>query len=140
MKKDKAGYVLDWIAKANSDLKIARREMTAEDPSSDAVCFHFQQGVEKLLKSWLTWRDIHPPRTHNIEILLVACEKLDPTFVELRPVESLTVYAVEIRYPDEIYFPTREEMQEAAGQAALVEAFLQERFHSEGLDTHSSGH
>ena len=39
--------VKKWIHKAENDLKIARDEIHAEDPATDAICFHAQQCVEK---------------------------------------------------------------------------------------------
>jgi HEPN domain-containing protein len=44
----------EWIAKASADLATAGREMRArKDTNYDAVCFHAQQCVEKLLKAAL---------------------------------------------------------------------------------------
>jgi HEPN domain-containing protein len=131
--KSKSDYVRDWFLKAASDLKIATREMQAVDPASDAVCFHFQQAVEKILKAWLAWRDVPPKPVHNIEVLLSLCEETDPEFATLRRAELLTAYAVEIRYPDNAYFPTTEEMQEAAGIAKQIREFVLARLRKEGL-------
>lgn len=50
----------EWIEKASADLATAGREMRArKDPNYDAVCFHAQQCVEKLLQAALkeTGRD-----------------------------------------------------------------------------------
>ena len=66
MKKSREDYARGWFARARSDLKIARREMVAPDPAADAVCFHFRQAVEKMLKGWLAWREQEFPRTHNL--------------------------------------------------------------------------
>jgi HEPN domain-containing protein len=42
---------VEWIEKASADLATAGREMRARrDPNYDAVCFHAQQCVEKLLE------------------------------------------------------------------------------------------
>jgi HEPN domain-containing protein len=108
--------------------------MRADDPASDAVCFHFQQAVEKMLKAWLGWRDQPFPKTHSISALVAQCERLDPEFSALRSLEILTDYAVEVRYGDEPYFPTEEEMREAAKLAERTESFLKERFLREGLE------
>ena len=118
--KSKRDYVKDWFAKAANDLKIARREMEARDAASDAVCFHFQQAAEKVLKAWLVWHDVQYKPTHNIEVLLAACEKIDPDFRQLRDVEALTPYAVEIRYADDFYMPTADEMSEIVSLAKEI--------------------
>jgi HEPN domain-containing protein len=36
----------------------------------DTVCFHAQQCVEKYLKSWLVFRCMNVPRSHDFVILL----------------------------------------------------------------------
>jgi HEPN domain-containing protein len=131
--RSKEDYVRDWLAKAQSDLKVARREAAADDPATDAVCFHFQQAVEKMLKAWLAWRDQTPPRTHNIEVLLAACETLDAGFAELRDAEALTAFAVEIRYPDNLYFPTPQEVRETDETVQRVERFLEGCFRRGGF-------
>ena len=132
--KDKLERVRDWLQKAASDMQIATHEMEWESPAADAVCFHFQQAVEKMLKAWLIWREVDFPPTHNIEVLLAICERSDPDFVELRPVEALTPYAVDIRYADDFYFPTAEEVTEAAHLARAAETFVVGKFATLDVD------
>ncbi len=44
----------EWVNKAESDFRIATREIqVTQDPSYDGVCFHAQQCVEKYLKGYL---------------------------------------------------------------------------------------
>jgi len=131
--KDKLEYVRDWFSKARSDVKIARDQMNTAEPATDAVCFHFQQAVEKMLKAWLIWHEVEFKPIHNIEVLLACCEKVDPSFVELRAAENLTPYAVEVRYADDFYFPTEEEMKEAAQIADRVEIFILSKFAAIGV-------
>lgn len=56
-----------WIRKAEGDFRVAQREFGA-DPSgsADAVCYHSQQAIEKLMKALLVQRNIEPPHTHNL--------------------------------------------------------------------------
>lgn len=131
--KSKREYVQDWFGKAANDLKIASREMEAEDPASDAVCFHFQQAAEKVLKAWLVWHEVEYRPTHNIEVLLAACEKIDHDFETLRHVEALTPYAVEIRYADDFYMPTADEMHEAHDLARATWDFVVAKFKALGV-------
>jgi HEPN domain-containing protein len=95
--------VREWIAKAEGDFRTAGREFQVSDePNFDAVCYHSQQCIEKLMKALLIEQGIVPPRTHD----LVQLDQL------LRPVSSgwlwavealrfLTRAAVEFRYPGE---------------------------------------
>lgn len=48
----------EWIRKAEEDCRVANREMEAEPPSFNAVCFHAQQCVEKYLKAVLQENDV----------------------------------------------------------------------------------
>jgi len=44
--------IKEWLAKAEGDFRTAQREMQAADsPNYDAVCFHAQQCVEKLVEA-----------------------------------------------------------------------------------------
>ena len=131
--KGKLERVQDWWMKAQSDLQIATHEMQFDKPAADAVCFHFQQAVEKMLKAWLVWQEIDFPQTHNIEVLLVACEKIDPSFAKLRSAEMLTPYSVDIRYADDFYFPTLNEIRDASDISRMVESFVIEKFSLIGI-------
>ena len=42
--------VRNWLIKAGNDLKIGRDEMKTAEPTTDMVCYHMQQCVEKCLK------------------------------------------------------------------------------------------
>ncbi len=59
--------VREWIDKAGADYVTAEREFAAaDDPNYDAVCFHAQQCIEKLMKGLLIHHGVVPPRTHNL--------------------------------------------------------------------------
>jgi HEPN domain-containing protein len=107
-------YVKRWITKAKRDLKVSEHELSLpkEDVITDAVCFHCQQAVEKLLKAYLASKNVDFGKTHNLEYLLELCAKEDPDF---KPIElgNLSFYAVEIRYSDEFYTPSFDEAKES---------------------------
>ena len=130
--KNKAEYVRDWILKARSDLNTAHWCLQAEEVPTDTVCFHCQQAVEKMLKGWLVWRDCEFKPIHNLEALLTECERHQPEFSRLRGVGQLTFYAVEIRYPDDIYFPTMEEAREAIRLADEAYHFVKNQLCQDG--------
>jgi HEPN domain-containing protein len=132
--KSRHDYIQEWLRRVRSDLKVALHEMKRDDPASDVVCFHFQQAVEKMLKAWLVLNELEYKRSHNLEILLGACENADPSFERLRGIELLNPYAVDIRHPDDFYLPTREEMEEAARMTLEVRGFLKDKFLAAGVD------
>src|SRR6266404_4348694 len=93
--------IIEWWKKAEGDYLTMRRESTPP-PNFDAVCFHAQQCVEKLLKAYLIFRSIHVPYTHNLIVLLDLIQPPDPRISELwEDLKRLSDYGVSIRYPNE---------------------------------------
>ena len=118
--------VKKWIMKADNDLKIAKDELKMDEPVTDMVCFHAQQCIEKCLKAFLIFNGREIPKTHDIAHLIILCAELDPEFENLNRVEvvALTDYAVEVRYPEDFYFPDIEETKEAVNIAEEVKSFV----------------
>jgi len=122
--------VKNWIIKAMEDFTIAKHELTFPDEneiSTGPVCFHCQQVVEKLLKSYLVSKNIDFGKTHDLEGLIRLCSEQDNEFKGL-DVRSLTDYAVEVRYPEEFYIPSVEEAKECFEIAAKVKDFIFQKF------------
>jgi HEPN domain-containing protein len=95
--------VQEWIAKAEGDFTVACREMRArKSPNYDAVCFHCQQCVEKLMKGLLIQLGVTPPKTHMLlvldEMLGPACSGWQWPADELRFLSGAAVF---LRYPGE---------------------------------------
>jgi len=134
---NKGEIINKWVAKAGSDIRSAEILLNnAENPPTDAICFHAQQAVEKLLKAYLTSVDIKAGKTHDILSLLELCIEKDKEF-ETLPIEKLgklTFYAVELRYPDEFYIPTYEEAEESLNLAKMVEKFVIEKLQKQKKD------
>jgi HEPN domain-containing protein len=109
----------EWIEKASADLATAGREMRArKDPNYDAVCFHAQQCVEKLLKAALTETGRDFSRTHDLNYLLDLLLPVQPLWEAFRSsFQELVAYAVEYRYPGE---SATKEMAQTALNAAKV--------------------
>ncbi len=93
----------EWVRKAEADFATAQREYAVEvAPNHDAVCFHSQQAVEKLLKARLQEADIPFPKIHDLAVLLDKVLTVEPNWETLRnDLHTLTAYAVEYRYPGE---------------------------------------
>lgn len=95
--------VKEWLQKADRDYATAKRELAVlEQPNYDAVCFHAQQCIEKLIKGLLIQRNIVPTKTHDLAYL---SQQFSPVCPEWSgPVEDLrflTRAAVAFRYPGE---------------------------------------
>jgi HEPN domain-containing protein len=104
------------VRKAGSDFAIARLGLHHRE-ALDMVCFHLQQGIEKLLKALLECRALEYPPTHNLVILLDLAETEFPELTRFRDwLPGYIPYAVRIRY-DEALSPDAEETQLAFDRA-----------------------
>ncbi|MGO8786295.1 MAG: HEPN domain-containing protein [Terriglobia bacterium] len=118
------GTTKEWTDKAEADFSTAARELKALDtPNFDAVCFHAQQCVEKLMKALLIHLGAVPPRTHDLteldRLLAPVCPQWSWPVQELR---FLTRAAVDFRYPGES--ADRQEATESLDIATRLRAKL----------------
>jgi HEPN domain-containing protein len=98
--------VRDWIRKSDDDFHASEQLLRArKHPSHDAVCFHCQQCIEKLLKAALLELGPHKSLsrrhfTHDLPTLLGELSAIVPMWAALRePCKSLSEFAVRFRYP-----------------------------------------
>ncbi len=117
-----------WVKKAIEDFKTAEHEMNLPESETvtSSVCFHSQQFVEKMLKAFLTSRGTDFGKTHNIEYLLKLCSETDKNFEKV-DLPDLTIYAVEVRYPDEFYTPSFREAKECFEAISRFGKFIFEK-------------
>lgn len=125
-----------WLIKAENDLKTAKILIESKDVVTESVCFHCQQAVEKYLKAFLVFYKKEFRKTHIIAELLKLCIDLDNDFNKLKElnIQSLSIYAVEIRYPDDFYIPTIEEAKESIDLAEKTKAFIIDKLKEKGLN------
>lgn len=113
---------LDWVAKAEGDLDMARRALRGKTKHTDAAAFHAQQCAEKCLKALLVAAGVDYPRTHDLVVLNHLCLNGGIlTGFDERDLEFLSSFSVLVRYPGEE--PTLEDAQEAIRIARTVRAF-----------------
>jgi HEPN domain-containing protein len=124
--KTRADLVKGWLRKAESDLANAELCLPS-GRALDTVCFHAQQAAERYLKAYLTAWDLECPFIHNLEKLIELCSHRDPEFLGLRPLgQTLTPYAVELRY-DEEFWPSADTARQALEAARAVRDFVARR-------------
>lgn len=130
--------IQNWIIKAENDLKASRDLINSENPVTDSICFHAQQCVEKYLKAYLIYNGIGITKTHDITQLIENCIKIDNTFNYLYTIKAdgLTIYAVEIRYPDDFYLPSIEEANDSIAIAEKVKYFVTDKLKNQGFIIH----
>ena len=96
-------------------------------PNYDAVCFHAEQAVEKLMKALLIHLSVTPPRPHDLVVLdrlsAPVCSDWSWPVEELR---LLTRAAMVFRYPGES--ADKEEAFEVFGAATRLCTKLQSLF------------
>jgi HEPN domain-containing protein len=116
MNDDTRELVRQWKVKAQNDWTAVEILLTSEQCPADAVCFHCQQFVEKLLKAFLTYHDIETPKTHDLRRLIQLAEPLVPELSGLSDLsDKLTVHGVDTRYPGDWSPVTSAEMNEVIG-------------------------
>lgn len=90
----------EWIKKAEEDCLVANRELRAEPPASEAVCFHAQQCIEKYMKAILQENEVEFEKIHDLDVLLGQCIDFLPGLEDFRDeLIKLSTYAVDVRYP-----------------------------------------
>ena len=121
--------IKQWTQKAENDFKTGNDEFLTNEPATDMVCFHMQQCVEKYLKAYLVFNSKEFRKTHNIAELIDLCKDIDSELDKLYEINAheLTIYASEIRYPDDFHMPTRDEAKECIQIATEVKNFIAEK-------------
>ncbi len=127
-------YTLAWIRKAESDLRNVANNLQVggDDLPTDTLAFHCQQAVEKYLKAYLVSKDVSYPFTHDLALLIRKCSDLEPEFMEImEAAESLTPFAVEARYPDDLTLPALEDVIGYQNSVLMIKKFVIERLPAE---------
>lgn len=113
-KEKKESLVREWIRKAERDLDNVRLTLENKPEYTDIICYHCQHAVEKYLKAYLVFLNTPFEKKHDLDYLIdfiVENDKEVEQFYDM--VETLSGYAVEIRYPDEQSEPSIEEAKTA---------------------------
>ncbi len=131
----KEEIVLRGIGKADNDLKAVKFLLAIEDAPLDVISFHCQQAVEKYLKAYLTWVDVRVTKTHDLASILNLCVEKDKELEKLDrdKISKLTLYAVEVRYPEEIVETDPEEVKQFYELAKEVRKLVIERLNKNGM-------
>lgn len=129
MNPEKKEYISNWLFRAREDISVMQNlEQSGIEYYVSTICFHAQQAVEKYLKAFLIMYDIDFPRTHDVDYLLLECQKIDANQFDF-DFRSLTEFGVSVRYPDDFYIPgikeTKEYIEIALDVRALVERIIE---------------
>ncbi len=119
--------VKNWVIKAINDYKTAEKliNLPENEIITDTLCFHCQQFVEKLLKAYLILHNKEFKKVHDMEYLVKLCTDISKDFEWLNEAAKiLSIYSVEIRYPDGFYIPTIKEAENCFELIQRVKSFL----------------
>ena len=117
----------EWIAKAEEDYLVATRELEANPPALDAVCFHAQQCIEKYMKAILQEKEIEFEKIHDLDVLLQQCGSFIPELRDYRDdLIRLSAYAVDIRYPG--FRVSEEEAKECVDSMEKIQQIIKSDF------------
>jgi len=96
--------VQEWFIYSENDLISARHLFHDLYPKQIQIaCYLSQQCAEKALKGYLLYKNIEPPRIHNLVELCQMCMEFDNSFTEiLDACSDLAPYGVAVRYPNEL--------------------------------------
>ena len=116
--------VTEWLRYAFNDLIVAKHCFESIHPKQTAISsYHCQQCAEKALKAFLIYKNIEPPKIHDLKVLCKMCQDIDSAFAEIVSLcAHLTPYGVTARYPDEFY-PSEDMVKLAISKAQLVYDF-----------------
>ncbi|HUD08550.1 MAG TPA: HEPN domain-containing protein [Candidatus Saccharimonadales bacterium] len=108
----------EWQKRAEEDFGSAKM-LLDNDGFPSVVCFHAHQVIEKYLKGYLAYQDKEPQKTHQLDILLEECVKMDESFRGyIEEAVSLNDYYIEARYPTDF----REDIPLSEAKEALEKA------------------
>ncbi len=113
---------LVWVSYAEEDYKVARSVLRYKKPLAHSSCFHAQQCAEKYLKAMLVDKKVSFPKTHDLIMLNNLCARAGILLgIEATTLHSLTLHAVQARYPDDALI--LEDAKEAIAVAQAVRRF-----------------
>ncbi len=108
-------FVSQWLEKARNDLKAAEVLFQSGMEAFEVIGFHAQQAAEKFIKSALVRYQIEFPKMHDIGRLRRLLAQSDLELAErLALADTLSPYAVELRYPGDLVGPVSREQAEEA--------------------------
>lgn len=107
MNQEKVEYIKNWLFRANEDIAVINNLINAGTENyTSTICFHAQQASEKFLKAFLINHDVDFPRTHDLDFLLLKCQKINKEAFKDFDLKNLTEFGVSVRYPDDFYIPS----------------------------------
>jgi HEPN domain-containing protein len=109
-----------WLRQAHDDLFGARAMLDRDDVAPRLACFLAQQAAEKAFKARLTALAKAFPRVHDLITLRSLLPDDSEAGAEAADLATLTVWAVEARYPGDLAEASRADAITAVTVATAV--------------------
>ena len=119
-----------WVAKAESDYRIARNLTQSKDVTrlAEAICFHYQQCAEKYVKALLLDQGKPVERQDTpMKVLYVESALVGPEFETYKAdFDQLDYFGIDVLYPGRS--ASVEDIQPNAQAATRLRAFVRAKF------------
>ncbi len=120
--------IIQWVIKGDHDLGTAKITFRHIPEYLDTVIFHCQQATEKYLKAFLIYQSISFRFSHDLVYLLDLIIQKDSDFNKYYDaVSELQGYAIEIRYPNETIFLSKEIVEKGIKIAKEIREIVTEK-------------
>lgn len=120
--------IIQWVIKGDHDLGTAKITYRHIPEYLDTVIFHCQQATEKYLKAFLIYQSISFRFSHDLVYLLDLIIQKDSDFNKYYDaVSELQGYAIEIRYPNETIFLSKEIVEKGIKIAKEIREIVTEK-------------
>ena len=117
--------IKDWLKKALSDLKAAKK-LSDDNETFDCSVFHTHQCAEKALKAFIVSSHQAVPKTHDLKLLLGYCLEISIEFLLIKEEsKSLNSYGQDARYPNDIFYVDQKRVNEAICMAEKILLIIQ---------------
>jgi HEPN domain-containing protein len=128
MSAQQVDLIKQWMIKGDHDLGTAKITYLHIPEYLDTVTFHCQQAIEKYFKAYLIFQSIPFRFSHDLVYLLDLITQIDSDFESYYDiVAELQGYAVEIRYPNETVFLSKDKVEYAMEIARKVREFVSKK-------------
>jgi len=120
--------IIQWVIKGDHDLGTAKITYRHIPEYLDTVIFHCQQATEKYRKAFLIYQFISFRFSHDLVYLLDLIIQKDSDFNKYYDaVSELQGYAIEIRYPNETIFLSKEIVEKGIKIAKEIREIVTEK-------------
>jgi HEPN domain-containing protein len=131
MKERPRNLTLEWLDRAESDLKYAEASLLEFDDFYSQICILCHDATEKYLKAYLVHRGVNPGRIHDLPALLKECIATSEDASDVKSCESgcrtLNRYYTPLKYPSLYPTPNRSQAREAVDIATEISHIIKRR-------------